>query len=230
MAGFAAPAPSFMVGGETWIQGSVKNWDDEKGFGFIDPMGGGDNVFVHRSALTDGSLLEKGMMVQFVLSFNAAKNKHQVSKCAGAKAGGAMPGMPGIPGMPAAAPMMAMPGMQPPEGAQGSGTVKTWFDDKGFGFITPSDGSKDCYVHRTFLLDGGTLLVGSTVNYTIQFDPAKNKNNATSVTGAVPGDGKGGGKGAPMPAGLMGAPMGSFGQVPAMGEDNRFSPYAGGPP
>jgi CspA family cold shock protein len=47
------------------------------------------------------------------------------------------------------------------------GTVK-WFDEsKGYGFITPEDGSKDCFVHRSVVPNGGSLAEGKKVEFEV---------------------------------------------------------------
>lgn len=50
------------------------------------------------------------------------------------------------------------------------GTVKWFNPDKGFGFITPEDGSKDLFVHHTAIQSGGgfaTLNDGQAVEFEI---------------------------------------------------------------
>lgn len=49
------------------------------------------------------------------------------------------------------------------------GTVKWFNDSKGFGFVTPSDGSKDCFVHHTAIQGEGfkTLREGEHVEFDV---------------------------------------------------------------
>jgi CspA family cold shock protein len=50
-----------------------------------------------------------------------------------------------------------------------SGTVKWFNDQKGFGFITPEDGSKDCFVHHSAIQGSGfkTLMEGARVEFDV---------------------------------------------------------------
>ena len=50
-----------------------------------------------------------------------------------------------------------------------TGTVKWFNDQKGFGFITPEDGSKDCFVHHSAIQMQGfkTLAEGDRVEFDI---------------------------------------------------------------
>jgi cold shock protein len=50
-----------------------------------------------------------------------------------------------------------------------TGTVKWFNDSKGFGFITPEDGTKDCFVHHSAIQGSGfkTLAEGEQVEFDV---------------------------------------------------------------
>ena len=62
-----------------------------------------------------------------------------------------------------------------------TGTVKWFNDSKGFGFITPSDGSSDVFVHHNAIQASGfkSLAEGQKVTYDVENGPKGL--NATNV-------------------------------------------------
>lgn len=57
--------------------------------------------------------------------------------------------------------------------AKSKGTVKWFNESKGFGFITPTDGSKDLFVHFSAIQGDSfkTLTEGQIVEFTVENGP-----------------------------------------------------------
>ncbi|PPD86240.1 hypothetical protein GOBAR_DD16827 [Gossypium barbadense] len=62
---------------ESRLAGTVKWFNDQKGFGFITPTDGGDDVFVHQSSIrSDGfRSLADGEEVEFVIESSEGRSK-----------------------------------------------------------------------------------------------------------------------------------------------------------
>lgn len=63
------------------------------------------------------------------------------------------------------------------------GTVKFFNTTKGFGFITPEDGSKDVFVHATAVERAGLppLKDGDKVSFVVEADPRGRGNQAAQL-------------------------------------------------
>jgi CspA family cold shock protein len=64
-----------------------------------------------------------------------------------------------------------------------NGTVKFFNKAKGYGFITPEDGSKDVFVHASALERSGLPLLdeGDTVTFVIEDDPRGRGKQAANI-------------------------------------------------
>ena len=147
--------------GADGADGTVAWYDEGKGFGFIAPDGGGDDVFVHVRALAEGlTWLTEGDRVAYELVQGdkgpQARDLQLVRSAADEGASASPPPAPA-----------AHAGAGAPARA-GEGVVARYDAERGFGFITPDAGGADLFVHMSVL--GGTepLRKGERVRYAVR--------------------------------------------------------------
>jgi CspA family cold shock protein len=146
-------------------KGVVKFFNPQKGFGFIVRDDGGDDVFVHISAVEQAGLtdLADGQPLEFTLVDRGGRvsatnlriegEPMPVERSGGGAGGGGGP-------------------QRQLTGEKASGTVKFFNAMKGFGFIQRDDGQPDAFVHISAVERAGipTLNEGDRLEFELEVD------------------------------------------------------------
>jgi CspA family cold shock protein len=158
-------------------KGIVKFFNPQKGFGFIVRDDGGEDVFVHISAVEQAGLtdLADGQPLEFTLVDRGGRisatnlriegDPMPVERSGGGAAAGGAGGGP----------------QRQLTGEKASGTVKFFNSMKGFGFIQRDDGQPDAFVHISAVERAGipTLNEGDRLEFEIEVD---RRGNYAAVT------------------------------------------------
>jgi len=140
-------------------KGIVKFFNPQKGFGFIVRDDGGEDVFVHISAVEQAGLtdLADGQPLEFTLVDRGGRISATNLR---------------IEGEPMAVERAERAPQRQLTGEKASGTVKFFNAMKGFGFIQRDDGQPDAFVHISAVERAGipTLNEGDRLEFEIEVD------------------------------------------------------------
>ncbi|BEU99016.1 cold-shock protein [Novosphingobium olei] len=150
-------------------KGVVKFFNGQKGFGFIQREDGGEDVFVHISAVERAGL--EGLAEGQQLEFNLVDRGGKISAADLQVVGDVIP----VAAKPAA-PQRQL------TGEKATGTVKFFNAMKGFGFITRDDGQPDAFVHISAVERSGLreLNEGDKLEFDLEVD-RRGKHSAVNL-------------------------------------------------
>jgi CspA family cold shock protein len=151
-------------------KGTVKFFNAQKGFGFIQQSTGGEDVFVHVSAVERAGLegLAEGQELEFNLVDRGGKISAQDLQVVGD--------------------VIEAPQAAPPKreltGEKSTGTVKFFNAMKGFGFLVRDDGQPDAFVHISAVERSGLTAINEGERY--EFDLEVDRRGKYSAVNLVP--------------------------------------------
>jgi CspA family cold shock protein len=150
-------------------QGKVKFFNVQKGFGFIQLDGGGEDVFVHISQVERAGL--EGLAEGQELQFNLVDRGGKVSAADLQIVGDVIAVAPKAP-------------QRELTGEKATGTVKFFNTMKGFGFITRDDGKEDAFVHISAVERSGVSGINEGDRF--EFDLEVDRRGKYSAVNLVP--------------------------------------------
>lgn len=152
-------------------KGTVKFFNGQKGFGFIQQESGGEDVFVHISAVERAGLegLAEGQELEFNLVDRGGKISAQDLQVVGEVI---------------AAPTADGPPKRELTGEKATGTVKFFNSMKGFGFLVRDDGQPDAFVHISAVERSGLTAINEGERY--EFDLEVDRRGKYSAVNLVP--------------------------------------------
>ncbi|GMN02287.1 cold-shock protein [Erythrobacter sp. MTPC3] len=152
-------------------KGTVKFFNSQKGFGFVQQETGGEDVFVHISAVERAGLegLAEGQELEFNLVDRGGKISAQDLQVVGdviavEKAEG--------------------PPKRELTGDKATGTVKFFNSMKGFGFLVRDDGQPDAFVHISAVERSGLTAINEGERF--EFDLEVDRRGKYSAVNLVP--------------------------------------------
>ncbi|WP_425956739.1 cold-shock protein [Xylanimonas sp. McL0601] len=125
-------------------QGTVRWFDADRGFGFLDLGNGAEDLFVHASEIVGGDgprLLREGQVVEFEVGEGDRGPQARRVQITGDRAADAPVGV--------------------------LGTVAWYEPAKGYGFISPDDGRVEVFVHSSAIVGGGVISEGQRVAFLV---------------------------------------------------------------
>jgi len=179
--------------GDGAIRATVKWFNTAKGFGFVTPVDGSPEAFLHLSALRQAGYDSVGEGAGLLVEIGQSPKGRQVIRVLQVDAGSQPPRSPrprpmGMDlGMGGGEPMVSIEDAEPMDG------VVKWFSPlKGYGFISPNSGGKDVFLHITVLRNAGitALTPGQSVHMRVVHARKGPEAVAIELAGPVPaGDG-----------------------------------------